>query len=208
MVTFLNKETLTTKRSLIFIGLTVVCGSYLLFLGILAPQQLAEATTAATNVICRGCVGSSDIADNSIRSADIQNGQVTTADIGAGQVLNGDIGTAQVTSNKISDIDGVNSVDIVDGEVGAADIANDAIAPDIEIVNGDQITFPHLDIASRSVDCPEDRVVTGGGFTASRDVIVRSNHAEDENTWFVSAQNLSGQDATLAAQAVCLGPMP
>lgn len=36
---------------------------YVLALAILAPEQLAEATAAATDLICDKCVGTSDIAD-------------------------------------------------------------------------------------------------------------------------------------------------
>jgi hypothetical protein len=78
---FLNKETITTKRSLFFIGLTAVCGGYLMFLGILSPQQLAEASTTASDVACNGCVGSIDIGNGQVRSIDIGDGTVRSADI-------------------------------------------------------------------------------------------------------------------------------
>jgi hypothetical protein len=69
-----NKESLTTKLTLIIIGLTA--GS-----GLLIP-----ATYASFHPVTSG-----EIADNTIRSVDIENGQVMTADIGAGQVRTGDI---------------------------------------------------------------------------------------------------------------------
>jgi len=55
-----------------------------------APQQLAEATVAASDVVCSGCVGTSDIAD----------GAVTSAKIGSGQVANSELATSAVTSIK------------------------------------------------------------------------------------------------------------
>jgi hypothetical protein len=76
-----NKESLTTKRSLILIGLAAICGGYILFLAITAPQQLAEATTAASNVVCNGCVGTTDIGNGQVRSVDIGDGTVRAVDI-------------------------------------------------------------------------------------------------------------------------------
>jgi hypothetical protein len=126
-----EKESLTTKLTLIIVGLTAaICGGYILFLAILAPQQLAEATTAATNLVCNGCVGSSDIADNSIQSVDIGNGQVTTTDIGTGQVRTGDIPDGEVYSVDIRDGQ-VGSADILDGQVSTADIDDNAIQHNI-----------------------------------------------------------------------------
>ena len=63
------------------VAAAAICGGYLMFLGILAPQQLAEATTAATNVVCNGCVGSSDIGNGQVRSIDIGDGTVRSVDI-------------------------------------------------------------------------------------------------------------------------------
>jgi hypothetical protein len=200
MVTFLNNESLTTKLTLIIVGLTA--GS-----GLLIP-----ATYASFHPVTSG-----EIADNTIRSADIANGQVTTADIGAEQVRSGDIGAGQVTSNKISDIDGVNSVDIVDGQVGSADIGDgeitgadideDAIDPFLQIVRN-QGTVPGSGNVVLRADCPEGMDVTGGGFTGPPFVNVWSSSPFDSNTWEVSAVNEAGADATLVAHAVCLAPMP
>jgi hypothetical protein len=216
---FLNKESLTTKSTLIFVGLTTaVCGGYILFLAIVAPQQLAEATTAATNVVCNGCVGSSDIGDNSIRSVDIQNGQVLTADIGAEQVRAGDIGAGQVTSNKISDIDGVNSVDIVDGQVGSADIGDgeitavdiddNEIQPNIQIVQGNEARVPPGNGVASLAECPEGTFVTGGGYTTSTAMRVYIDFPEFADAWVAAGFNPTNQDLFLRAYAVCAGPMP
>jgi hypothetical protein len=145
-VTKINKESLTTKRSLILIGLSAACGGYLLFLAVLAPQQLAEATTAATNVVCNGCVGSGDIADSTIQSVDIRNGHVANADIAtdavtSGKILNGQVGSADIGTGQVGSADigtgQVGSVDIGDGQVAAGDIANDAVTTDkISDTNG------------------------------------------------------------------------
>jgi hypothetical protein len=81
MVTFLNKESLTTKLTLIIVGLTA--GS-----GLLIP-----ATFASFHPVTSG-----EIADNTIRSVDIENGQVTSIDIGTGQVRSEDILDGTITS--------------------------------------------------------------------------------------------------------------
>lgn len=69
-----NKESLTTKLTLIIVGLTA--GSALLI----------PATYASFHPVTTG-----EIADNTILSVDIANGQVRTEDIGAGQIRTGDI---------------------------------------------------------------------------------------------------------------------
>jgi hypothetical protein len=206
-VTFLNKESLTTKRTLTFIGLTAVCSGYILFLAILAPQQLAEATTAATNVVCNGCVSTTDIADGTIQSRDIRDGQVTTSDIGTGQVRNVDIGPGQVTSDKISDINGVNSEDIVDGEITAADIDDDTIQPNVQVVSGTIVTVQPGEPGLASVDCPDGTVLTGGGYLGHPNIQVYDSLPIDANTWAADGFGENGGGG-LQAYAVCMEPMP
>src|SRR5919109_52496 len=124
-MTFLlkRKEMLrtTTKPSRIVFVLVAAAAAvsvgYITALAILAPEQLAEATVTASDVVCSGCVGTTDIADSA----------VTGAKIGSGQVANSDIATSAVTSSKISDTSGVRSVDIVNGQVTSADIADGTI---------------------------------------------------------------------------------
>ena len=74
---------------------------YVLFLAILAPEQLAEATTAATDLVCSGCVGTSDIADNAVTSGKIANGQVKAADIATDAVTAAEIGANQVGTSEL-----------------------------------------------------------------------------------------------------------
>jgi hypothetical protein len=163
MTLFLKKEALTDKpRKTIFVLVSVVAAisvGYILALAILAPQQLAEATAAASDLICSGCVGTSDIADSA----------VTTGKIGTSQVTNTDIATNAVTTGKISDTAGVQSVDIVNGQVANSDLATSAVSSSkisdtagvqsVDIVNG-QVksediadgTITSTDIASGTID--------------------------------------------------------
>jgi hypothetical protein len=177
----IDKEFLTTKSTLIFIGLTAICGGYLLFLAIAAPQQLAEATTAAaSNVVCSGCVGSSDIADNSILSADISNGRIFSEDIRDGQVGSVDIGTGQVAS-----------VDIQDNGITSADLGNV-----VTRVQAAEVTIAPGTSKSQTADCPSGQIVTGGGFFTSffsNDAKPRfhllNSYPVDANTWIIEAFN-------------------
>jgi hypothetical protein len=77
-----NKESLTTKLTLIVVGLTAASG------------LLIPATYASFHPVTTG-----EIADNTILSVDIGNGQVRTEDIGAGQVRIGDIANDAVQPN-------------------------------------------------------------------------------------------------------------
>ena len=188
-----NKESLTTKRSLIFIGLTaaVVCGGYILFLAIAAPQQLAEATTAAaSNVVCNGCVGSSDIADNSIYSVDIRDGQVASLDIADGRVRAEDIGTGQVRTGEI-----------LDDTITSADLGSSAV----QRVVKSAVIIGAGDIGTVNVDCPPGGIVTGGGFISLHaNIHVFQDLPFDANTWRVGIWNQHPDNIALNVYALCI----
>ena len=182
--TKIKKESLTSKRTSIFIGLTTaaaaaVCGGYILFLAVLAPQQLAEATTAATNLVCNGCVGSGDIADGSIQSRDIRDGQVGSVDIGQGQVARGDI-------------------------------QNDAIRPNILEINGDVVTVNPNESKHSFIDCPPGTKVTGGGYSMSADpdIVVYENGKTGSESWIVNVFNGDTSSISFHGEVYCIGPMP
>jgi hypothetical protein len=208
--TKINKESLTTKSTLILIGLTAaVCGGYILFLAIAAPQQLAEATTAAaSNVVCSGCVGSSDIADNSILSVDIANGRIFSEDIRDGQVGSVDIGTGQVRTGDILDSE-VYSVDIRDGQVGVADIQDGAILPNIQFITSGPRTVEEDTSEEVRVTCPRGSTPTGGGFESDSFNIQIADSFPDffQNQWVVSAFKPGSASATLEAYVICIGGM-
>ena len=181
MLTFLNKEGLTTKLTLIIIGLTA--GS-----GLLIP-----ATYASFHPVTTG-----EIADNTIQSVDIRNGEVRLADIA----------TNAVTSGKISDTNGVYSVDIADGQVAAVDIANDAIKPNVQIVIGD-MTLPAGSVNTIMLMCPTGTLVTGGGFAKENEAVdILASISVGSDRWFVSASNGGVGDALINARALCIGPVP
>jgi hypothetical protein len=195
----------TTKRPSVVIfalvAAVVLSVGYIIALAILAPEQLAEATAAATDLVCSGCVGTSDIADSA----------VTSAKIGSGQVKNSDLGGSAVTTGKISDTNGVYSVDIVNGQVGSndiatdavtsakigkgqvgsneigdnavisqyivngevktEDIANDAVKPNVHKVQGDGTSIAPGGSGSDTADCPAGEILTGGGFLSTSRIV-------------------------------------
>jgi hypothetical protein len=200
MIRLIKKELLTTKPNLLIFALVaavVLSVGYIMALAILAPQQLAEATAAASDLVCSGCVGNSDIADSAVTSAKIGSGQVgnsdlassavTTTKIGSGQVGASDIANGAVTTGKISDTNGVYSVDIVNGQVGSADIgdsqvtsadikdstvtstdlASGAIQPGVHIEQGSEVNFNPNSSGSATTDCDSGEILTGGGFVSA-----------------------------------------
>jgi hypothetical protein len=119
MVTFLNKESLTTKLTLIIIGLTA--GS-----GLLIPATYASLHPVTSGEIADGTIRSIDISNtDGVRSSDIVNGQVGSVDIANGQVTTEDIGTGQVRTG-----------DILDGTIRAVDVANPAFMKRITLQDG------------------------------------------------------------------------
>jgi hypothetical protein len=60
-----------------------------------------------------------------------------------------------------------------------------------------------------AVTCNPGEIATGGGYTASANVIVASSLAGNSNTaWLVNAFNNSTQNGILAATAECAGLLP
>lgn len=158
------------------IGLLSV--GYILFLAILAPQQLAEAAVTATNVVCNGCVGSSDIADNSIRSVDIENGQIRTEDIGAGQVRTGDIADNAIQPNLRVVVDS-QGTQIAPGNSGT----------------------------SRAT-CPSEYRPSGGGYSSADVVKVFQSIPSGDSWSVSASNTSPSTSGAVQAWAVCIGPMP
>jgi hypothetical protein len=222
----------TTKPGLIVAFALVAAAAsvgYVVFLAILAPQQLAEATAAATDLVCSRCVGTSDIADSAVISAkigsgqvgnsDIANNAVGTAKIGSGQVGNSDLASSAVTSSKISDTSGVQSVDIVNGQVASADIADGtitstdiargAIKPKVLTVHGVAVTLVPGEQNHSFADCPLETILTGGGFQiGTLDVKIYNNYPYDATRWVVSGVNQGTSDAVFQSFAQCALPSP
>ena len=209
----------TTKLGLVFFVLVAAAtafGGYVLFLIVLAPEQLAEATTAATDLVCNGCVGTTDIADSAVTSSKIGSSQVSTSDIAtdaitstkikSGEVRNSDLGTSAVTSSKISDTAGVQSADIVNGQVKTEDIASGAIFINHRLLWSGGVDVEPGETTSDTEDCPAGEILTGGGFSSEPPIRVFFSAPSDENTWMVQGINEGETSATLAASVSCIDP--
>ena len=208
-MTFLKRRSevlRTTKLTrIVFVlvpAVAVVSVGYIIALAVLAPQQLADATTAATDLVCTGCVGTTDIASNAVTSGKIGSGQVHNADIGNNAVTNAKIQDGQVFSNDIADITIVSS-DIADNAITASKLAGGAVK-----VNGPHVVFGDATpIASRSTGndratCPIGYALTGGGYSSSgfpSSLRVYNNQPE-EDAWFVSAFN----EGTVTQRLACI----
>jgi hypothetical protein len=223
-----NKESLTTKLTLLVIGLTAASG-------LLVPATYASFHPVTTGEIADDTIRSADISNtDGVRTADIVNGHVTSPDIGTGQVASVDIGTGQVASVDIGDgqvgsVDigtgQVASVDIGDGQVGSADIGDGQVgsvdigdgqvttadlasgAIQISRIEGLAIHIPGQGFGSGGADCPSGKILTGGGFSAdSSNLQVVDNYPLDFNTWFVQAfnQGASGTRGALIPFALCV----
>jgi hypothetical protein len=173
ITTKINKESLTTKLTLVIIGLTA--GSAL----------LVPATYASFHPVTTG-----EIADGTIRSADISN----TAGVQSVDIVNGQVG----------------SVDIGQGQVARGDIQNDAIRPNIQIVVGPQVEVPTDGAREAFADCPAGTIITGGGYDSEIfEMRVVDSHPTNARQWIVTGFNEGGaSDAVLEAYALCMGPMP
>lgn len=101
-----------------------------LMLALWAPTP-ATATTAS-NVICSGCISSTDIAastivggdvrDGSLQGKEITSGTITDLQIGAGAVKAGELATGAVGADEIA-AGAVGSSEIADGSIAMADLA-------------------------------------------------------------------------------------
>lgn len=100
----------------------------------------------ADDVVCGGCIGSSDIKVGAVTSGKIKDGAVKTVDIAgnaitSGKIKDGEVNAADVATNAIT------SQKIKNGEVKTADVASNAITS-AKIKNGEVKT---ADIASGAV---------------------------------------------------------
>jgi hypothetical protein len=216
-MTFLKRrdETLRTptKQSRIVFVLVAAAAAisigYILTLAVLAPQQLAEATTAATDLICDKCVGTSDIADSAVTGAKIGSGQVKNSDIGGNAVTTGKIADGQVFGSDIASLT-IGSTDLADSAVTSSKLAGGAVKPNVHKVQGSIVVISPNSNGNAQVDCPAGEILTGGGYSGTiGGVQVYTNVPYDENTWSVGARNVqSGSSVALVAFALCIGAYP
>lgn len=203
--------TTTTKLSRVVFALVaavaVVSVGYIVTLAVLAPEQLAEATTAATDLVCDQCVGTTDIANGAVTSGKIANGQVKNADIGGNAVTTAKIADGQVSSSDIADVT-IGSSDLADSAVTSSKLAGGAVKPNVHRVAGDVLTIAPGNNGADIVDCPAGEIVTGGGFATGVKLRILNSYPADADSWAVAGFNEDTISRNFRAFALCIGPSP
>jgi hypothetical protein len=157
IITKIKKESLTTKLTLIIIGLTA--GS-----GLLVPATYASFHPVTTGEIANDTIRSADISNSAgVQSVDIVNGQVGSVDIGTGQVTSGDIQDNGITS---------------------ADLGNV-----ITVVEGSPVQIAAQDSGEAIATCPSGKIITGGGFSGGSELRVIGSAPDGQDEWIVDAIN-------------------
>jgi hypothetical protein len=87
--------------------------------GLVTAGELAAQT--ATDLVCTGCVNSTDIANGGVKSADIQDGAVGTAKIKDGAVTGAKVYNNSLTGADVLD-GSLTGADIYDGSLGSAEV--------------------------------------------------------------------------------------
>jgi hypothetical protein len=208
-----RKEVLRNKPTRIVFVLVaaaaVLSVGYITALAVLAPEQLAEATAAASDVICDKCVGTTDIADSAVTGAKIGSGQVKNSDIAGNAVTSAKIADGQVFSSDIAAVT-IGATDLADSAVTTSKLAGGAVKPNVQIVEGSPVGISPGGFSGDTVDCPAGTILSGGGFhLGSNEVIIQLSRPIDENTWVANAYN-GARTASNSIQvyALCEGAFP
>ncbi len=69
-----------------------------------SPELRAYASTIANDVICTGCVGTSDLAGNAVTAAKIKDGEVKAAEIASNAVGSSEIATDAVGGSELQGV--------------------------------------------------------------------------------------------------------
>ena len=109
----------------------------------------------ASNLICNGCVGASDIASGAVKSAEIANSTIVSSDIKDGSINSQDLRNSAVTGAKIKNFT-ITSVDILPnlnlgkaGDDGDFTVKNASGTPGVRL-NGDGANITNLFSAAAS----------------------------------------------------------
>jgi hypothetical protein len=149
--------------------------------GFYPAPQLGPRTVGAVE-IADGSILGTDIAPDAIASAQLAADSVSSVEIADGSIVKADLGLAAVGGNQL----------------GNTQIVESAPNP----VGGNAS-------GSQAATCPFGSRLIGGGvvwgeFSRGLEVIVSAPSTVAFNTWEVSGRNTSGDEATIAARAVCL----
>ena len=170
-------------------------------------EKIADGAITSSN-LATGGVGAGKIAPGAVTGETLANDSVAGWNIVPNAVGTDEIASDAVTSSQIAD-DSVTSSQIADGSVTGADISYTRAQSSTEI-NGD-------DYKNISVECPDGKVVSGGGFQMNgttedmHKVTVLSSQpfappGSEATKWAVDAEEIAGQEATawgITVFAVC-----
>ena len=166
---------------------------------IAAPQQVAEAVSAARDLVCSGCVDTTDIqnfdsskAGTGIQTSDIADNAVTGDKIPSGAIGTQELAPGSVTSLNIQNYDtskgadGIKTEDLGDQSATTAKIKDGTITSDdmapgtipsnppstlLRTIKSDSVVVhPGPARNGVSVSCDTGYVVIGGGFSLDQDV--------------------------------------
>lgn len=121
---------------------------------IASPELRAYASTIANDVICNGCVGTSDMAGNAVTSVKIKDGEVKTDDIAVSAV-----GSARIKDND------VKAQDLAPDSVGASELqgVTKLLYSECAVTSGQGIPangFLVIDCTTSGVDSDDTALVT------------------------------------------------
>ncbi|MGH9877858.1 MAG: hypothetical protein ACRD5H_09485 [Nitrososphaerales archaeon] len=80
----------------------IVAAAFMAGAFLASPELRAYASTIANDVICNGCVGTSDLAGSAVTNAKLANGAVNSAKIADNSISAADIGANAVGSSEIA----------------------------------------------------------------------------------------------------------
>ena len=98
---------MTNAKMVGMLAAAFVAGSFLA-----SPELRAYASTIANDVICNGCVGTSDLAGGAVTNAKLANGGVNSAKIADNSITGADIGANAVGASEIA-TDAVGASELV-----------------------------------------------------------------------------------------------
>lgn len=161
--------------------------------------------------IAKGAINRIKIAADAVGPAELADGSVQTTKLADGAVTIGKLADASVSTAKL-DLNAVTTEKIAAGSVTTGRLADGAVrasalGPVVEHTS--ETTVPDNAAGTATVACAAgQRMIGGGGFWTASTVgdkrLVASFGVPGTNSWVAVGRNMSGADATLHAQVLCL----
>src|SRR5215510_2965860 len=97
------------------------------------------------------------------------------------------------------------SLDIHKGQLKAADLANDAVMPNIHRVIGTWTNVAPNSFKAAATNCPQGEAVTGGGIVGGR-LTIEDTFPSNDRQGQGGVFNYGSQTEQFRVDAVCIGP--